>query len=183
MGNLTKVRTQFILILTVLGVLDLALIGYLLLPGFSKAGKMAQEQALQQKADALSHEVAPLQNIGDTLARTRIDVRKFYEQKIPSQSSEISQRLEKLVQETGVTTPGFHYSQEIDRSGQKAELPDIQRIGIETTVTGEYGKVARFINALEQDRLVFVITQISLNSAEGGAVSLQIHFETFLRQT
>lgn len=183
MGNLTKVRTQFILILTVLGLLDLALIGYLLWPGSSRSGKLAQEQALQQKANALAHEVAPLRDISQDLSRTRVDVKKFYEQKIPSQSSEISQHLEKLVQETGVTTAGFHYNPEVDRSGQKAELPDIQRIGVETTVTGEYGKVARFINALEQDRFVFVITQISLNSSESGAVSLQIHFETFLRQT
>ncbi len=182
MGNLTKVRTQFILILTVLGLIDLALIGYLLWPGSSKSGKLAQEQALQQKATALAKEVAPLHDIGENLARTRVDVKKFYEQKVPSQSSEISQHLEKLVQETGVTTPGFHYNPEVN-GNQKADLPDVQRIGIETTVTGEYSKVARFINALEQDRFVFVITQISLNSAESGAVSLQIHFETFLRQT
>jgi hypothetical protein len=182
MGSLTKVRTQFILILTVLGLLDLALIGYLLWPGSSKAGKLAQEQALQQKATALSREVEPLRNIGPMLDKTRVDVRKFYDQKVPSESSEISQHLEKLVQETGVTTPGFHFNPETS-GNQKPELADIQRIGIETTVTGEYGKVAHFINALEQDKFIFVITQISLNSAESGAVSLQIHFETFLRQT
>jgi len=43
--------------------------------------------------------------------------------------------------------------------------------------------VARFINAMEQDKYVFIINQISLNSQEGGVVSLQIKFETFLRQT
>jgi hypothetical protein len=62
-------------------------------------------------------------------------------------------------------------------------LPDVQRISIETTVTGEYAKVARFINAIEQDKLVFIIDQISLNSQEGGVVSLQVKFETFLKES
>ncbi len=182
MGHLTKVKRQFTLILVVLGLLDLALIGYLVWPGSSKASKLAQEQALQQKATSLAHEVAPLDGLSEKLDKTRVDVKAFYEQKIPSQSSEISQHLEKLVQETGVTTQGFHYSQEKTNS-DKDELPGVHRIGIETTVSGEYSKVAGFINALERDRIVFVINQISLSGSEGGGVSLSIKFETFLKET
>jgi Tfp pilus assembly protein PilO len=182
-GHLAKVKTQFILILAVLGALDLALIAYWLWPGSSPSAKLAQEQALQQQVNTLSREVAPLQGIGPKLDQTRVDVKKFYEQRIPSQSSEISQHLEKLVQETGVTQLGIHYGRDTGERNAKDELPDIQRVNIETTVTGEYGKVARFINALEQDKLVFIISQISLNGSEGGTVSLQIKVETFLRGT
>ena len=57
----------------------------------------------------------------------------------------------------------------------------MQRIEVDTTVTSDYAKVARFINALEQDKLLFVINQITLNGQEGGQVSLQIKFETFLK--
>jgi Tfp pilus assembly protein PilO len=180
MGSLAKVKRQFILILAVLGVVNLALIGYLLWS--SKANKLAQEQALQQKATTLAHEVAPLDGLDVKLEKTRGDVKTFYEQKVPSQASQISQHLEKLVQETGVTTLGFRYNPEKAADG-KGELPGIQRIGVDTTVSGEYSKVARFINALEQDKFVFIITQISLTSSEGGGVSLQIKFETFLRET
>lgn len=180
MDSLTKLKTKFTLILAVLGVVSLGLIGYLVWA--SKANKLAQEQALQQQAAALAREVAPLDGIDVKLDKTRIDVKKFYEQKVPSQASEISQHLEKLVQETGVTTPGFRYNPDKTADG-KGELPGIQRIGIDTTVSGEYSKVARFINALEQDKFVFIINQISLSSSEGGGVSLQIKFETFLRET
>ena len=180
MRSLDKVKSQFILILVVLGILDLGLIGYLLWS--SKSNKLAQEQALQQQVASLSHEVAPLEGIDQKLAQTRVDVKKFYDQKLPSQSSEISQHLEKLVQETGVTTQGFRYNQEKDES-EKNDLPGIQRIGIDANISGEYSKVARFINALEKDKFVFIITQISLSGAEGGGVSLQIKFETFLRET
>lgn len=179
MRSLERVKTQFILVLVVLGLMDLGLLGYLLWS--SKSNKIAQEQALQQQAAALSREVAPLEGIDQKLAQTRVDVTKFYDQKVPSQSSEISQHLEKLVQETGVTAQTFHYSEE-KNADQKTELPGIQRIAIETTISGEYSKVARFINALEQDKFVFIITQVSLSSAESGGVSLQIKFETFLRE-
>jgi len=164
----------------VLGVVDLVLVGYLVWS--SQANKLAQEQALQQKAAALTREVAPLEGIDQKLAQTRVDVKKFYEEKVPSQVSEISQHLVKLAQDTGVTTQGFHYDQEKPQA-DKADLPGIQRIAIDTTVSGEYSKVAGFINALERDRFVFIITQIALTSAEGGGVSLQIKFETFLRET
>ena len=59
----------------------------------------------------------------------------------------------------------------------------MQRIDIDTTVTGEYAKVAKFINAMEQDKFVFIIDQISLTSQESGVISLQIKFETFLKET
>jgi hypothetical protein len=66
---------------------------------------------------------------------------------------------------------------------EKNDLPDVQRINIDTTVSGEYAKVAKFINAMEQDKFVFIIDQISLTSQESGIVSLQIKFQTFLKET
>jgi len=182
MRNLAKAKKQFITIVSLLGALCLVLIAYLLWPGTSPAAKLAQEDALRQQEKGLNREVAPLQNIDKTLGQTRVDVKKFYEQKVPSQFSQISQHLEKLVQETGVTTQGIRYSNE--KTDEKTDLPNVQRINIDTTVHGDYAKVARFINALEQDKFLFVINQITLNGSEGGnLVSLQIKFETFLKET
>jgi hypothetical protein len=130
--------------------------------------------------------VTPLIGIDKKLAQTRVDVKKFYEQKVPNQFSEISQHLEKLMKDTGVTAKGgIRYTQEHNTSNDKdkVELPDVQQIGVDTTVTGEYSKVAKFINAMEQDRFVFIINQIALSSQESGVVSLQIKFETFLKES
>ena len=106
MNNLTKMKKQFTLILSVLGAVDLLLIIYLLLPGSSPAATTAQEQNLREQEKALTSEVAPLNGIDKKLAQTRVDVKKFYEQKVPSQFSQISQHLEKLMKEAGVTTAG-----------------------------------------------------------------------------
>ena len=183
-GDLARSKTRFTIILAVLAVVDVVLIAYLLFSGSSPSARLAREQALQQQLNTLSREVAPLVGIGPKLDQTRVDVKKFYEQKVPSQFSQISQHLEKLVKETGVSAAqGFRFTEERPGGNEKDVLPDVQRIGIDATVSGEYSKVARFINALEQDKLVFVITQIGLNSSEGGnLVSLQIKFETFLKQ-
>jgi Tfp pilus assembly protein PilO len=183
MNKLAKVQKQFTLILSVLGAVDLLLIIYLLLPGSSPAARLAQEESLRQQKKALTSEVVPLNGIDKKLAQTRVDVKKFYEQKVPSQFSQISQHLEKLMKEAGVTTAGIRYNQDRNASNEKNDLPDVQRINIETTVTGEYAKVARFINAMEQDKFVFIIDQIALTSQESGIVSLQIKFETFLKQS
>lgn len=182
MRNLAKVQNQFVTIVAVLGVLCLVLIVYLLWPGTSPAAKQTQEETLRQQEKSLKQEVAPLRNIDQMLQQTRVDVKKFYEQKVPSQFSQISQHLEKLVQETGVTTQGIRYSNE--KTDEKTDLPNVQRINIDTTVHGDYAKVARFINALEQDKFLFIIDQITVNGSEGGnLVSLQIKFETFLKET
>ena len=183
MNSLEKVKRQFTLILASLGVVALLLLVYLLWPGSSPSAKQAHEEALQQQEIALSREVAPLKNIDKQLAQTRGDVKKFYEQKVPNEFSAISQHLEKLMQETGVATQGIHYPEQSSDQA-KSDLPDVQRIGIDTTVTGDYAKIAKFINALEQDKYIFVIDQITLSSSEASnVVSLQIKFETFLKQT
>jgi len=183
MNNLAKTRQMFTLIFSVLAALDLLLIIYLLLPGSSPSSRLAQEQALREQEKTLSREVGPLKGIDKQLAQTRVDVKKFYEQKVPSQFSQISQHLEKLMQETGVTSTAIRYKQDPNNSIEKNTLPDVQRISIDTTIIGEYAKVARFINAMEQDKFVFIIDQIALNSQESGVVSLEIKFETFLKES
>ena len=183
MNHLEKMRKQFTTILAVLGAVDLLLIIYLLLPGSSPSARAAQEAGLREQKQALTREVTPLIGIDKKLAQTRVDVKKFYAEKVPGQFSQISQHLEKLMKDAGLTTTGIRYNQDKNGSTEKNELPDVQRVNIETTVTGEYSKVAKFINAMEQDRFVFIIDQISLNSHEGGVVSLQVKFETFLKES
>ena len=183
MNHLEKTRKQLTTILAVLGAVDLLLVIYLLLPGSSPSARAAQEASLREQKQALTREVTPLIGIDKKLAQTRVDVKKFYEEKVPGQFSQISQHLEKLMKDAGVTHAEIRYGQDRTGNAEKNELPDVQRVNIETTVTGEYAKVAKFINAMEQDKFVFIIDQISLNSQEGGVVSLQVKFETFLKES
>ncbi|HZD09006.1 MAG TPA: hypothetical protein VE176_12200, partial [Candidatus Limnocylindrales bacterium] len=97
MNHLEKMRKQFTTILAVLGAVDLLLIIYLLLPGSSPSARAAQEAGLREQKQALTREVTPLIGIDKKLAQTRVDVKKFYAEKVPGQFSQISQHLEKLM--------------------------------------------------------------------------------------
>ncbi len=179
MDNLQKVRKKFTIALSVLGVLDLLLLGYFLWPGSSLGALEARKLSLQSQLDTQKKEVAPLIGMEEKLKKTRTDISAFYQHKIPTRSSEISQQLDKLRQDNGVDMKAIHLAIE---KVEKNDLPGVQRISIDTTVTGDYAKVAKFINATERADLLFIITQVQLTSREGGTVSLQIKFDTFLRE-
>lgn len=182
MGDLDRTRKKFIAAAAVLGLIALPLLVYLVWGG-SQSAQQAQEADLEQQIRTLTKEIA-LRKSSDP-AKTREDLRQLYASGVPSRQSQISQRLEKLFQESGVTPQSIRYTPD---TSSKITLPDVQQLKVETTVTGDYTKIARFINAVEQDKLLFLIDRISLNSQqarsqqEQGGVSLQITFNAFLKE-
>jgi hypothetical protein len=170
MGELNPIRQRFVLAAGVLGAVVLGLLAYLLWP---RTGQL-DARTLEQQYDNLNREVG---RITDP-AQTREDLKHLYAQDIPDRFSSISEQMEKLFKETGVTPQPIRYTPEAD---QKGGLPGVQQVKVETTVTGDYLKVARFINAMEQAKLLFIIDKISLSSQEGGKVTLQVTFDTFLK--
>lgn len=179
MTGLAQIKKRFFTVLGILAIVDVILLGYLLWPGSSSAGRKSREEALQQQYRALGREVAPLKDIDQKLVHTRSDIDSLYKERIPSHWSEISSHLETLMRESGVTAQSIKYTSD---KPEKADLRDVQRVAIDTSVTGDYSKVARFINAMEQDKLMFIIQQVSLSSQEGGNVTLAIKCETFLKE-
>lgn len=179
MGNLAKTKRRFAIALTVFVIADLALLGFLLWPGSSASAQRAQEESLQQQSRSLAAEVAPLRGMDQKLIQTRADLKTLYQERIPAHWSVVSQELQRLTAETGVTAKAIKYN---PVKSEKNALPDVQNIEIDTSITGEYSKVAHFINAIEQDKLLFIISQVALTGQEGGQVTLQIKFQTFIRE-
>jgi cytoskeletal protein RodZ len=177
MGDLQKTRRRFVIAVAALAVVNVALLAYLLWPGSSASAQEEQEAALQQRYNSLKAEVERWK--GSDPARIREDLKKFYAEDVPVRSSQISEQIEKLMKETGVSAPAISYSPE---TAEKTALPGVQKIKVETTVTGDYAKVARFINSMEQANLLFIIDKVSLSGQERGNVTLQITFSTFLKE-
>jgi hypothetical protein len=178
MGDLKKTRTRFVIALSVLAVVNVALLVYLLWPGSSAKAQEAQEAALQQRANSLKAEVENRKSSDP--AKIREELKKFSAENVPERSSQISEQIEKLIKDTGVIAPAIRYSTE---TAQKTTLPDVQQIKVDTTVSGDYAKVAQFINGMEKADLLFIIDKVSLTGQEGGVVTLQITFTTFLKET
>lgn len=177
MRDLERVQKRFATIAIILCLAVLSLLVYLFRPGSSRSAQEEEKAGLQQQLTSLRAEVELRESSNPEKTRAAL---KAFNADLPSRYSEISQRLEKLFQEAGVSpTASIKYSTE---APEKTDLPDVQRIRIDTTVTGDYAKVARFVNKMEQDPLLFVIEKISLSSQPQGAeVSLQISFDTFLK--
>jgi Tfp pilus assembly protein PilO len=180
MRDLQKIRQRVFTVLAILGFICAGLLVYLLWPGSSISAQREQAEALQQQYKALSHEVEPLNGIEGKLMQTRADIKNFYKDTVPSRASEISLRLEKISQGAGVQNQGIRYSNKT--TPDKNDLPGFQRLEIETSVSGEYPKLAHFINAIEQEKVLFVIDEVTLSSQQSGMVTLQIKLHTFLKE-
>ncbi len=177
MTNLGRLRRKFAFLLACLAVLDLVLAVYLLWPGGEKASRV-QEESLQQDYRTMTREVAPLRGVDTKLLRSRGDLKRFYQEQLPSKYSQISDEIAKLAHENGVTYQNLSYT------AAATELPDIQRISVSTTISADYAKIPHFINALERDKhLFFIIDKISVNGQQSGVVTMLVRFETYLKAT
>jgi hypothetical protein len=52
---------------------------------------------------------APLHGIENKLTETRANIKKFYAQRVVNQSSQISNELHRLAQESGISLQTIHY--------------------------------------------------------------------------
>ena len=174
MRDVAQTQKRFMLWLSVMAVLCVAFLVYLLWPG----ARGQQPEALRARYQSLKHEVELWHRSNPEM--TREALKAFYAQNVATRSSQTSQEVEKLVRENGVATQGIKY--DFAKSTEKYVPPGVQLVKVDTTVTGDYTKIARFVNALEQSRLLFIIDSISLTNQEGGSVTLHLSFDTFLKE-
>jgi Tfp pilus assembly protein PilO len=181
--KLDKKRRTFTVLLGILLAVDVGLAAYLIWPGGSSASTRSEVQKLRQDYLLKFKQTAPLIGMDKKLDLTRVDIKKFDAERTAAHWSQISNEVHKLAHEHGVSLQDIHYKPE------DSGIPGIQQVEIDTGIAGDYVKIARFINALERDKLLFVINTIALRGQTsqqgqpGGGVELQISFQTFLRET
>jgi len=57
----------------------------------------------------------------------------------------------------------------------------LRPISIESLLSGDYLHIVKFINALERDKMLFIVNSINLGDAKGGTVKLQLKMQTYMR--
>lgn len=173
MTSMVKVRNRFIVLLAIFLAVDVGLVAYLLWP---RASNNLSEAQMRVQLIVKQKQVEPLKGIDKTLEDTRSDIKSFYAERVLGHWSQVSTELHRLAQQSGVTMQAIQYKPE------ETGLPNLQRVGIETGIAGDYVKIAHFINALERDKFLFVINLVTLRAQQGGMVELQISFDTFLKE-
>jgi type IV pilus assembly protein PilO len=132
----------------------------------------ANMRQLQLKAQAM--QLAPMQGLDHKLAKATADADKFYADRLPDTYSSIAAELGTLQRQTGVVQSRITYS-------PKAVGGGLTEVLMESSLSGDYPALMRYINDMERDKLFFVIRGVQLNGQQGGQVNLRLRSDTYLR--
>lgn len=146
-------------------------------------------QALHSNnADALAHqrvteraaEIAalPLRGLDVKLVNSTADADEFYGRRLPYAYSQVLTELGALTKRNNVRLARVQYAQSPALSGA-GELIEVR---MDASIAGDYRPLVQLINALERDRMFFVINTLTFTGANGGQVNLRMRLTTYLRQ-
>lgn len=174
MPDLKRTRNRLKIVIAALVLVDAAAVAMLVTP---LAGmRESRQQELRQEWQQLkSREYAPWRGLDKKLPRAKEQIDEFYQERFPAQESEISANLGTVASQSGVRLSGVRYSV------KDAPIEGLQRVEIAATLSGDYLQLVRFVNALERNKLFFLVDGVELGSAQNGIVGLQIRIETYLR--
>jgi len=176
MANLRRARKRLTTVAIVLGVLDLAALGFLLSPlGRSRSTRELEYAEARHELQTKMRDAVPLRGMDKKLDLARQEIADFYHERFPSQYSAVSSELGKVAGETGVRVSQISYDP------KPADVPNLQQVAINANLDGDYLQVVKFINALERDRMFFMVDSLTLAQEQGGMVRLQVRLETYLR--
>jgi type IV pilus assembly protein PilO len=128
----------------------------------------------QVQLRALEIQTAPLRGIDGRVDKTRGQIDKFEQKRIPPNYSSIDERIDELEVASGAHLTRVQYTQRPPGSG-------LTEIVVDANITGEYPAIMRFVNSLERDPIFFVIRGMSFTGQQGGLVSLRMELSTWLR--
>ncbi len=174
MPDLRKMRNRVKFAIAALALADVAAVAMLMTPLAGSADQRQQE--LQQSWLQLkSRESAPWRGLDKKIPLAQRQIEDFYHDRFPAEDSSIAADLGKLASQTGVRMSAERYTH------KDSDVEGLQRVEIEADLSGNYLQLVRFINALERNRLFFIVDSLELGSEQNGVVKLQIKVETYLR--
>jgi type IV pilus assembly protein PilO len=187
MPELGETRRKVKIAIAVLVVLDVAAAGILFSPLVGSANSRNQQLSmLGTEIKLKTRQVEPLRGLDKKIPLARHQIDEFYKERLTSEDSEISGELQRLASASGVKINGVKYAQnqaeQSDRLNdleQKAETVGLHRVLVEADLSGDYLQLMRFINALERNKLFFIVDSVLLGGEQGGSVKLEVRLETY----
>jgi hypothetical protein len=142
--------------------------------GANNAEALNQQRALLTTAEL---QAKPLRGLDRKIIASATVAETFYQGRLAYSYSQVLAELGVLTKRTGVRLVNAQYAQSPILSGPNA----LTEVRIDASVSGDYRPVVEFINALERDRMFFVISSINLTGQQTGQVNLRIRLTTYLR--
>lgn len=176
MASLRQVQTRMYSALAVMLALDACLVIYMISPLRPRPAAQQQElEKVQAELEQKRAETAPLMGMDAKLKNARGDLDNFFRDRLPAKDSAIAAELGKLAASNGVNLAGAKYDE--GDSG----IDGVNLVRIDAGLEGGYLNTVKFINALERDKMFFILSSIVLDQQQGGAVRLRLKLETFRR--
>jgi hypothetical protein len=170
--------------LHIAGVVVLGLVNLYLLAHMAFAWRAANSDNAAALADqTIAMETAkiarqPLEGLDEKLTQATKDADKFYKQRLPFSTSEVIGELGGLAKKQGVKLIRVQYAYSPVLPGMAGELTEAR---MDASLNGDYRPLVLFVNALERDKMFFLITGVTLTGQQSGTVGLRIRVTTYLR--
>jgi type IV pilus assembly protein PilO len=141
----------------------------------NNANALVQEQNTARAAQIAA---LPLRGLDVKLVNSTADADRFYQERLPYAVSQVATELGKVTKEQNVRLGrvAYNYSPELSGPGQLVE------VRMDAALAGDYRPLVQAINAMERDKMFFVINQIIFTGANGGQVNLRMRVTTYQRE-
>ena len=133
----------------------------------------------QQHVQLIAAQLAakPLRGLDKKLVASTHDANGFYQTRLPYADSQMAGGDWAADAKAGVRWTHAQYAESAVLSGSDA----LTQVSIDASVSGDYRPIVLFINAVERDKVFFVINGINLTGQQTGQVNLRIRLTTYLR--
>jgi Tfp pilus assembly protein PilO len=176
MPNLSRTRKRILVVMIALLAVDVLAIVFLFSPLRSSPEQRAHDLEQAKNDLQLKHkEVEPLLGMEDKLKNADKELGKFFSNRLPQRQSAIAAEIAKLAQQNNVRIGAQKYDP------KPSDLPELTSLQIDISIEGDYASLVKFINALERDKMFFVVRSLQLTSEQGGSVKLALKTQTFVR--
>ena len=176
MPDLKQTRARLYIAIGALLVIDMIAVIMLVTPVAGRES-LRQQELRQLWLNLKGRESAPWRGLDKKIPQARQDIQAFYRDRFPAGYSAISTDLARLALQSGVTVASERYSQ------KDTDLPGLQSVQIDAEISGDYIALVKFINALERNKMFFLVDDLQLGGEQSGSIKLGIRIETYLRST
>jgi Tfp pilus assembly protein PilO len=174
--DLRRARKNIKIALAVLVGVDLITVAVFFSPLVgSTASRKAELNQLWSELQVKTAQVEPLNHLDLKVLAANKQIVDFYQRRFPSEQSQIATQFGKLAADNGVTPEQVKYKE------GDSEVDNLLPVEVEANLSGSYVQLARFINALERDDMLFIISSIELAGEPTGPIKLQMKLETYLK--
>jgi len=143
----------------------------------SAASRRAQMDQLNHELQEKTRQVAPLRDIDKKVTLAAGQINTLYKDRLPTFDSEISERIGKLAQQSGVRILQAKYKSE------DTEPVGLQPVLVDAELSGDYLQLVRFVNSVERDKMFFILNSVALGGEQNGPVKLELKLETYLKSS